>query len=68
MDLVNYKNLSTSEKILLVEEIWDSIAEDKNLLCKNTKKILNSRLLSSKKSTKRVSWEEVKKGVRTKKI
>ncbi len=44
MDLVNYKDLSTAEKILLVEEIWDSISDDKIALTKQQKDVLNERL------------------------
>lgn len=67
MDLLNYKNLSTSEKVLLVEEIWDSIADDKLALNKQQKQLLDERLESMKKSTKRTTWEKIKKNVRAKK-
>jgi putative addiction module component (TIGR02574 family) len=67
MDLLNYKDLSTSEKILLVEEIWDSIAEDKIALSAQQKELLNERLESYHNTTKRTSWETIKKNVRSKK-
>lgn len=67
MDLQNYKDLSTSEKILLVEEIWDSIAEDKIALTKQQKEFLNERLTSYKNTSRRTTWETIKKNVRAKK-
>jgi len=67
MDLLNYKDLSTSEKVLLVEEIWDSIAEDKITLSKQQKEVLDKRLNMYKSTTKRTTWEAVKENVRTKK-
>ena len=66
MDLLNYKDLSTSEKILLAEEIWDSIADDKIALSKEQKELLDERLQSYHNTTKRTSWETIKKNVRTK--
>jgi putative addiction module component (TIGR02574 family) len=67
MDLLNYKNLSTSEKILLVEEIWDSISEDKIALTKEQKDILDTRLKAYKNSSRRTSWEAIKKKARARK-
>ena len=67
MDLQNYKDLSTSEKVLLVEEIWDSIAEDKIALTKQQKELLNGRLKTYRTSSKRTTWEAIKKNVRAKK-
>ncbi len=67
MDLLNYKDLSTSEKILLVEEIWDSIAEDKIALSAQQKELLDERLKSYQNTTKRTSWEAIKKNVRSRK-
>ena len=64
-----YKALSTAEKIQLVEEIWDSIAEDtatrlsteqKELLQKRQEKALRGEVSSK-------SWEEIKAAVRKKK-
>lgn len=67
MNLQHYKDLSTSEKVLLVEEIWDSIAEDKIALTKQQKKLLNERLTTYKNTTKRTTWETIKKNVRARK-
>ena len=62
----DYKNLSTPEKILLVEEIWDSIGEDVELnLSKEQRKLLEARekdVLSGKVKTKK--WQEIKSAVR----
>ena len=67
MDLLNYKDLSTSEKIILVEEIWDSIADDNIDLSKETKELLDERLESLENSSKRTTWDKIKKNVRAKK-
>lgn len=64
MDLQNYKDLSTSEKILLVEEIWDSIAEDAITLTSENKKILDERLKSHNTTSKRTTWGQIKANVR----
>jgi len=53
--------------VLLVEEIWDSIAEDKITLSKQQKEMLDERLNMYKSTAKRTTWEVVKKSVRTKK-
>lgn len=66
-DLLNYKDLSVSEKIILVEEIWDSIAEDNTRLTKEHKGLLDDRLDSYEKNPKRTTWEQIKKNVRAKK-
>ena len=67
MDLQSYRDLSTSEKVLLVEEIWDSIAEDKIALSKQNKELLDERLSALQNTTKRTTWEKIKKNVRAKK-
>jgi len=67
MDMLDYKNLSLSEKVLLVEEIWDSIAEEKLKLNSEQKLLLNDRLEVYNKSTKRTTWDTIKKNVRSKK-
>lgn len=66
MDFMDYKNLSTAEKILLVEEIWDSISDDKIALNKEQKDILNERIEEYKTTTKRTTWDAIKKNVRAK--
>ena len=58
----DYKNLSTPEKIILVEEIWDSIAEDAGIdISAEHKAVLIRRekeLLEGKVKTK--TWGEMK--------
>lgn len=69
MKPVEYKNLSIPERILLVEEIWDSIAdEDKGLeLTTGQKNLLKERLVEYKKLDKseRKTWEEIKSKAKT---
>ena len=64
MDLTN---LSTSEKILLVEEIWDSIAEDTLALSQQHKKLLDERMATFQNTTMRTTWDKIKNNVRVKK-
>lgn len=57
------QELSQSERILLAEELWDSIAENQNSIevTDSQKKILEERLAAYKASpNKGSSWEEVK--------
>ncbi len=54
--------LSVSERILMVEAIWDSIAEsDEQVeLSAETKQLLNERFEAHKKNSKEgSSWDEV---------
>lgn len=62
--------LSIPERILLVETIWDSIAEEsKNLeISDYHKQILKEELVAYKANPHAVStWEEVKKRIKKKK-
>lgn len=55
--------LSIAERILLVEEIWDSIAEfpEAVKLTPDQKKELDKRLLSYQENPEEIySWDEVK--------
>jgi putative addiction module component (TIGR02574 family) len=65
----DYKKLSTPEKIILVEEIWDSIAEDAQIDISSEQKSLLMRrekeLLEGKVKTK--TWGEIKKNLRKRK-
>jgi putative addiction module component (TIGR02574 family) len=65
MSINELKRLSKSEKLLLVEELWDSIAEDTQLppLSRSQKKLLNERLEQAKNSTERLTWNEIKNEV-----
>jgi putative addiction module component (TIGR02574 family) len=60
----DYTHLSTSEKIVLVEEIWDSIATETIALSKEHKDLLNTRLNQAESATTRLSWESIKQEVR----
>ena len=56
--------LSPQEKILLIEEVWDSLAEDPSQLpiSASQKRELEKRLKSYKKNPhKTSSWQDVKK-------
>ena len=58
------QELSQSERILLAEELWDSIAENQDSLevTAAQKKILEERLAAYRASPNEgSSWEEVKK-------
>jgi len=61
-------NLSVSERILMVEAIWDSIPEnDETLgLSDETKQLLEDRLaMHIKNPTQGSSWEDVKSRIKT---
>lgn len=61
-----YQNLSTEEKLDLVEELWESIRQDAHIeLSDAHKKMIISRgeeLRSGK--VKGATWEEVSKGLK----
>lgn len=55
--------LSVSERILMVEAIWDSITEDEDKLelSEETKRLLDDRMEAHRKNPNEGSnWEEVK--------
>lgn len=57
------QELSQSERILLAEQLWDSVADNQDSLevTASQKKILEERLTAYKKSPNEgSSWEEVK--------
>ena len=59
-------NLSVSERIQLVTEIWDSIAEfpDKIDLTPSTRKLLDKRLAAFRENPDQGSpWQEVKRRI-----
>ena len=65
------KKLSVSERILIVEDIWDSIAySNENLpVTDRQKKELDKRLVSySKNPSDGSSWKEVKSRIQIKEI
>ncbi len=60
---INIQLLSQSERIMLAEELWDSVAEDQDNLevTDSQKKILEERLAAYQASPEEgTSWEEVK--------
>ena len=61
---LNIQDLSISERILLAEELWDSVAENRDYLevTESQKQVLRERLQAYNESpTGGFSWEEVKK-------
>ena len=63
------KKLSVSERILLVEELWDSIAADKKSddfeFDSVLKKELDARVINHEKGiSKSYSWKEAKQRIR----
>lgn len=60
-------NLSVSERILMVEAIWDSIPENEETLglSEETKQLLDDRLLTHENNPNEgSSWEEVKSRIK----
>jgi putative addiction module component (TIGR02574 family) len=61
---IDIQDLSQSERILLAEQLWDSIAEDQDSLevTEAQMELLQQRLAAYKASPEEGStWEEVKK-------
>jgi putative addiction module component (TIGR02574 family) len=64
----NIKKLSVAERILIVEDIWDSIisSEENFPITDEQKKELDSRLKSYYKNPKEgKSWKEVKDNIKS---
>ena len=60
---IDIEALSQSERILLAEKLWDSVAENEDSLeiTAAQKKVLEERLAAYKKSPNEgLSWEDVK--------
>ena len=67
MSIDDIKMLNITERILLVEEIWDSIAQEQDSLglTNYEKKVIDERLTSLKKNPNNLlSWDEIKNRVR----
>jgi len=63
-NLQNILKLSTAERLLLMEELWNSIPISEIPLKDSHKKELDRRLFRIKKGeTKFLTWEEVKKNL-----
>lgn len=61
---IDIQELSQSERILLAEQLWDSITDDQDTIevTDSQKKILQQRLAAYKASPNEgTSWEQVKK-------
>jgi len=68
MSIDEIKMLDVTERIILVEEIWDSIAKDQDNvgLSEYEKEILDIRLKSLENNTDNLmSWDEIKNKIRT---
>ncbi len=66
--LLNIKKLSVSERILIVEDIWDSIisSEEDFPITDEQKNELDSRLEAYHKNPKKgKSWKEVKNNIQS---
>lgn len=67
MSIDEIKQLDITERILLIEEIWDSIAkEQENVgLSEYEKEVLDARLTSlNENPNKLMSWDEIKSKLR----
>ncbi len=61
----NILKLSTAERLLLLEELWNSIPSNEISIKDSHKKELDKRLSRLKRGeTKFYTWEEVKKNLR----
>ena len=68
MSIDEIKMLDVTERIILVEEIWDSIAKDQDNvgLSEYEKEILDIRLTSLEYNTDNLmSWDEIKNKIRS---
>ncbi len=68
MSIDEIKMLDISERIMLVEEIWDSIAKDQDSvgLSEHEKEILNIRLISLENNPDALmSWDKMKSKIRS---
>ena len=68
MSIDEIKMLDVTERIILVEEIWDSIAKDQDNvgLSEYEKEILDIRLTSLEHNTDNLmSWDEIKNKIRS---
>jgi putative addiction module component (TIGR02574 family) len=68
MSIDEIKMLDVTERIILVEEIWDSIAKDQDNvgLSEYEKEILDIRLKSLENNTDNLmSWDEIKNKIRS---
>ena len=67
MSIDEIKQLDIAERILLVEEIWDSIAKEQDhlVLSEYEKEVLDMRLISLEEEPHNlISWDEIKSKLR----
>ena len=67
MSIDEIKQLDITERILLVEEIWDSIAKEQEKvgLSEYEKEVLDARLASLNENPNNLmSWDEIKTKIR----
>ena len=69
LDRLNIRSLSVAERIQLVGEIWDSIAEDETPdLTEYEKEVLNERMQTFDAAVERgMTWEEIVDRVKSEK-
>ena len=63
MNIDKIKKLDITERIMLVEDIWDSIAKEQDsvTLSEYEKKVLDERLKSHEKNpSDLISWDDIK--------
>ena len=68
MSIDEIKMLDITERIILVEEIWDSIAQEQDniVLTEYEKQVLDQRLATlDANSDTLLSWDEMKSKIRT---
>ena len=68
MSIDEIKTLDITERIILVEEIWDSIAKEQDSvgLLEYEKEVLNARLESFENNPDNlISWNEIKTKLRS---
>ena len=69
LDKLNIRDLSIEERIQLVGEIWDSIAEEETpVLTEQEKEVLDERMRTFDTVSERgMSWEEIVERVKSEK-
>jgi putative addiction module component (TIGR02574 family) len=66
MEIKNLSKYSNAEKIVLAEQLWDSVSKNDLEISDEVKKELDSRLENLEKGkTKLYTWEEIKNHLRS---
>ncbi len=64
MEIKNYSKYGDAEKIVLAEQLWDSISKDSLGISDEVKKELDIRIQNLEEGkTELYSWEEIKKHI-----